>query len=203
MREIQYGYKLIRSSVFLRLFHVCFLSILISLFLWILLWTSFFPESHMDMGYWLLAPCVLCYMIHWQAKREPQTFFTFQKDCVWIHGYPKHLYWFLLRKQEPMKQCITYRDIQEARLTYQKAKRRSHREYQLCLYLTTLEKTYTLFLQPSYLSEEAMKGLLLLLSTQISNFQDPYQLQLCLLKNLNMDTYLYSIQERKEQYENK
>lgn len=196
MREIKYGDKLIRRAVFIRLFHVCLLSILVSLFSWILLWTSFFPDSHMDIGYWVLAPCVLCCMIQWQAKREPHMYFCFQKDCVWMHWYPKHIYWFLLRKQEPRKQCISYQNIQTARLTYQRAARRSHREYELCLRMTTIEKEYQLSLKPAYLSKEAMQSLLVLLSTQITNFQDPYHLHLCVVKQIDIDTYLHAMQER-------
>lgn len=145
---------------------------------------------------WLIGlPCVYFYKQHQESK-----------DCIVFdeHGftkyhYPNQMYWYVFRNKPPEKKYYAYRDFTSCELTYEVAGKNQHNEYQLQLIFSNRE---VLFIQPSELSKQNLKYLLLLLSSRIHQFHDPYQLQLCLIQNdINMDTYIHR-KEEEVRYEN-
>lgn len=198
MKKIQYGTIPTKEQVRHELIAAFLIFFVVGNFITLLFYDvlDFFGSYHIAATTLMIVGFVGLYF--YKQHLACKEMIVFDESGYTCYQYPNQLYLAIFLNKKPMQMRCTYEEAGPCTLSYQKADHHQHNEYTL----TFAFSNQTLCIQPNHLSKTNLKYLLLLLSNKVKEFQDPDQLQLCLIQDaINIDTYLYRVEERKK-YEN-
>lgn len=193
MKKIQYGEiptkEKIRHSLFVSTAMLLFVGDMCLILIWGL-FEDYFPYSS-ALALLIVIGCPLIYF--YKQHKENKQLIEFDEEGYTIYQYPNQLYLSIFQKKEPKKEFHRYDESAYCKLSYEKADSHHHNAYVICI---NFEGKQPIRLLPGYLSKTNLKYLLLLLSSKNKQFEDPYQLQLCLTQeHVQIDTYIHRIEE--------
>lgn len=198
MKKIQYGTIPTKEQVIHELIAACLIFLVVGNFIALL----FYDILDLFGGYPIVVTILMMVgllgLYFYKQHLACKEMIVFDESGFTLYRYPNQLYLAIFQNKQPAQMRWTYEEAGPCTLSYQKADHHQHNEYTLSFVFTN----QTLCIQPSRLSKTNLKYLLLLLSNKVKEFQDPNQLQLCLIQDaISIDTYLYRVEERKK-YEN-
>lgn len=193
MKKILYGEiptkEKIRHSLFVSTAILLFVGDMFLILIWGL-FENYFPYSS-ALALLIVIGCPFIYF--YKQHKENKQVIEFDEEGYTIYRYPNQLYLAIFQKREPKKEYHRYDESTYCKLSYEKADNHHHNDYSICI---EFEGKQPIRLLPGYLSKTNLKYLLLLLSSKNKNFEDPYQLQLCLTQeHVQIDTYIHRIEE--------